>query len=233
MVCGHGDARLGSDLPADAQTQARASGFAEAKGCSLYGKPSLEVALSEMTARPVFLVPSLMATGGTFAALRARIAASPEAGGIVLCPPLGLHPDLPGRIAETGREEAERQGWAAACTALLLVGHGSRNDPASRDSLRHIKAAVEGAGVFGEVLTGFLSEDPYVPAALAAAKSARIVAVGCFAASGRHAARDVPELLAEADRPIAYCGPIGEAPWIARLILDQARRGAEDRLPAC
>ena len=212
-------------MPQRVLSSALAGGFAEAAGCSLYGKPNLEAALSRLKARPVFLVPTLMAAGTTFAALRERVAALADAATVRLCPPLGEHPALAERIATAAGEVTAKEGWLHAETALLLIGHGSRINKASRRAMQRLRRAVETSGVFIEVKTAFLSEEPGIETALATLESQQVVAVGCFAAAGRHAAKDVPALLATSDKPMIYTGAIGEASWIDTLLLEQAQRG--------
>ena len=229
LVCGHGGANPSSPLPERRRVMAQACGFAEAVGCNLYGPPTLETVFAGLRARSIFLVPHFMSAGTTLAALRARVAEMSTGHDVVVCPPFGAHAGLPRRIAEAAREAAVCRGWSPERTALLLIGHGSRINGASGEFLRGLRQSLRQWSVFGEVQAAFLSEEPEIDAVLSEIDSPRIVAVGCFAASGRHAARDVPASLLRAERPLAYTGAVGEAPWADQLLLEQALHGARDR----
>jgi sirohydrochlorin cobaltochelatase len=205
--------------------QARALGFTEQAACSLYADPTLEQALDGLSLRPVYLVPFLMSQGVTLAALRRRLAHRDDARSIVLCPVLGSHPDLPQRIVESAVGKATAAGWSPPETALLLIGHGSRRDEASRRGLFGLGAEIRRGNAFGEVRQALLEEEPGVAEALASVACRQVVAVGCFAEQGRHAVDDVPGLLAASSLPVVYDGPIGTAPWIDRLVLDLAVAG--------
>jgi sirohydrochlorin cobaltochelatase len=202
--------------------QARGSGFTEQAACSLYAEPTLERALDRLSARPVFLVPLLMSDGVTLAALRQRLEQRDDAGDVILCPVLGSHPNLPQRIAESALAKAKAAGWSPQKTALLLIGHGSRRDEASRRGLFGLGAEIRSGDAFGEVRQALLEEEPGVADALATVACRQVIAVGCFAEEGRHAVGDVPQLLAASPLPVVYDGPIGTAPWIDRLVLDLA-----------
>ena len=56
---------------------------------------------------------------------------------------------------------------------------------------------------------------------LARLATPHVVVVGLFADSGSHGESDVPRLLEVAGRDAAYTGPVGLAPEMPRLILDQ------------
>ena len=227
LVCNHGSSIPGKPLTERTRATAEACGFAEVAGCSLYGEPNLEEVLVELVSRPIFLVPTFLSAGITLEALCARLCALPTDMEIILCPPLGAHPDLSGRVLEAARGAAICRGWAPAGTALLLIGHGSQISGASGDLARQTRELARTRALFGEVETAYLSQEPDIDSALANVQCPQIVAVGCFAASGRHASRDVPEILSQTDRPIAYSGAIGEAPWCDQLLLEQALRGAD------
>ena len=142
--------------------------------------------------RPVFLVPLLMSEGVTLKALRRRLEHRGDAQDVVLCPVLGSHPDLPRCIAEHALGKAAAAGWSPQETALLLIGHGSRRDEASRRGLFRLGAEIRCGNAFGEVRQALLEEEPGVAEALATVACRQVVAVGCFAEEGRHAVGDVP-----------------------------------------
>ena len=123
------------------------------------------------------------------------------------------------------------QAWKPKESALLLVGHGTPRNSASRTGLQALVAGLIDTGRFGEVDYAMLEEAPRIDESMARLRSERVLAVGCFIEAGQHGAGDVPELLARADRPVGYLGPIGQEPWIDRIVVSCARL-ANDRLVA-
>lgn len=222
LVCSHGAGSAPARTHDGLRHQARALGFTEQAACSLYADPTLEKVLDHLSVRPVFLVPLLMSEGVTLKALRRRLEHRGDAQDVVLCPVLGSHPDLPQRIAESALGKAAAAGWSPQETALLLIGHGSRRDEASRRGLFRLGAEIRCGNAFGEVRQALLEEEPGVAEALATVACRQVVAVGCFAEEGRHAVGDVPRMLAASPLPVVYDGPIGTAPWIDRLVVDLA-----------
>ena len=226
LTCSHGWRGGKARLSPRAKALAYRAGFAQAAACSLYGEPSLEEALAGITADPVMLVPLFMCEGVTLDALRQRLDALNDTGRVMLCPILGSHPDVAGRIAADAGDEAAARGWAPRKTALLLIGHGSKRHSASGEAVGALARSIDRRGLFGEVAQAFLEQSPSISEAFAAMRCRQAVAVGCFAEWGRHAGHDVPQALASADRPTANAGTLGTADWVVHLAIDQARRGA-------
>ena len=226
LTCSHGWRSGRAGLSLRARALAQRAGFAQAAACSLYGEPSLEEALAAITADPVMLVPLFMCEGVTLNALRQRTNALTGNKRVVLCPILGSHPDLAGRVAADAGDEAAARGWAPRETALLLIGHGSKRHAASGEAVGALARSIDRLGQFDEVAQAFLEQSPSIAEALAALRCRQAVAVGCFTEWGRHAGHDVPQALAGAQLPTAYAGPLGTADWIVHLVIDQAQRGA-------
>lgn len=228
LICGYGSAEGEAGLARRRARLAATGGFAETAACSLFGTPPLEEAVAALAGDPLLLVPLLVSEGFTHGILRERLARLGGAREVVLCPALGSHPGLAREIAAWTRREIARRGWSGDDTALLLVGHGTRRDPASRRAVGRIAGAVEAGGGFREVATAFLEERPWIAEAVRPLAAERIVAVGCFAEAGRHASRDVPERLARSGRETVYLGPLGAADFTDKLILDLADKGLAD-----
>ncbi len=220
LICGHGARAARVSVSPRLRARASAFGFAEQMACSLYAEPTLEQTLDRLGNRPVFLVPMLMSDGVTLEALRQRLAQREDVRRIVLCQALGAHSGLAARVGECARDKAVATGWSPPETALLLIGHGSRRDGASRRSLFRLGAEIQRRGIFAEVRQALLEEEPGVEAALRSVTCRQVVAIGCFIEAGRHALGDVPRLLAESPLPVIYEGPIGMAPWVEDLILE-------------
>ncbi len=228
LLCGYGSPE-GQDALARRAARLAATGrFAETAACSLFGAPSPNSALARLAGDPVLLVPLFMSEGVTHGLLHERLERLDGGREVVLCPTLGSHPGLPRETAAWTRWAIGRRGFCAQDTALLLIGHGTGRDPASRRALVRIAGAIEAGGGFREVGTAFLEERPSIAEAVRPLAAEHVVALGCFAEPGRHARRDVPEQLARCGRETLYLGPLGAADFVDGLIVDLARDGLAD-----
>lgn len=193
----------------------------------LYGTPDPEQALAGLRAPEVILAPMLMCDGHC-----ARVVL-PRAFGLVgplpsqlgrrftICPPLGLQPALTRLILTRAQTAAFRQGLRPESANLLLIGHGSTRDPASRRATLWHAAGARAAAVFGGVDVAFLDEEPFLAQVLGGL-SGPSIAVGLFAADGLHASEDVPRCIARhAPGSVRYLGAIGEDAGVADLVLEQ------------
>ena len=188
----------------------------------LRGEPSVEEALAQLTVRRVVVVPLLMGDGPLVRKeLPSRLAGAERE--LHLCPPLGLAPGLARRLRDRALAACENAGLIAADTTVLLVGHGSSADPASALATRAQAGRLAALGPFRDVMPVFLDEEPTLAAALPAADGP-IVVVGFFALAGRHAAIDVPALVAQhgGRGRCVYAGTIGDDPALTNIVLDQA-----------
>lgn len=224
LLCAHGSPGSGESLARRAAALGRRLGCTETAGALLYGDPRLEEVVANLSSPRVCVVPLLLSEGTTFAALSDRLQDLGGASRFTLCRPLGTHPRLAAGLLATTEGEARHAGWLAQDLALVLVGHGSRRNPASREATRRLARLVGRAARRVRVACAFLEEPPALDAVLAAAPEQRIVVAGCFSEEGRHARQDVPALIAASGRQVRYLGPIAAAGWADILILDSAAR---------
>lgn len=219
LLCGHGARGTAGVVRRHAEVLRGRGGFAAVAGGCLFGEPSLEEALADLSAPRVVLVPVLMAEGYTLRVMERRLAAADTAHRARLARPLGTHPDIARIAAGLGERAGHAQGWTPRRAALLLVGHGTLRDPASGDTVRRHASALGRTGRFAAVRTAFLDEPPSIAEALAGLPPMPAAAVGMFTDAGMHGEQDVPRLLAECPRETAYAGPLGPEPEVADLIL--------------
>lgn len=203
----------------------RKSGASEAVAATLFGAPRIEEVVLTLRASPIIVVPLFMTKGVTYRALQDRLSGLSCSDRIVLSPELGSHPELAGRLAVHAGRELQKLGWRPQDTGLLLVGHGSRRNPASHRSTARLAAEIDRLELFADTSAAFLEEQPTIHEAVRANPMAQVLAIGCFAEAGRHAIRDVPRSLRQSGRSTAYSGPIGTCDWIEPLVLDQAMEG--------
>lgn len=247
LVVGHGSARPAA--PADATERHAAERHAAVLAASgrfasvaigyLNGGPSLGAAAGAAGSGDLLVFPYLMSNERCVRKL------IPEALGLngrvtradgrrlIYCDPLGSSPGLAEVIERTARACCVAHGLEAARTEVLLVGHGSARDPASRLMTFHNARRLAVIGSFESVACAFLEEVPLavevIPAL--AAGGPPVVVVGLFAGEGQHGGEELLRMVAERraalaavenPRPMYYAGPIGADPEIAGLILNLA-----------
>jgi sirohydrochlorin cobaltochelatase len=227
---GHGSGHNGGANPGLlAQAAAlRARGlFAEVRATALNGAPDPEAALAGIDSARVYLAPLFLCAGHSLrvALPRALGLDGPvtQRGGqrFVLCPPLGLMPGLTRLILARAANAARARGLDPEAAVLLLVGHGSLRNPASRRAAEWHASGARAAAVFGEVDIALLDEPPFL-AEVMRRLTRPTIAVGLFADNNRHAGQDLPDAIARhAPVAVRYLGAIGTDVGIPDLVLDQ------------
>jgi sirohydrochlorin cobaltochelatase len=223
VVCSYGSG--GCAIARRLDALGRDLGVGQTAAATLFGTPRIETIAASLGGSPIVVVPLFMAQGVTYGTLKERLSGLHCRDRIVLCPELGGHPGLARRLAAHAGREAARLGWDPMETGLLLVGHGSRRNEASKKATERLAAEVRALVLFADASAGFLEEAPTVEEAVQTSRARQVLAVGCFTESGRHATQDVPARLRRSGRSVAYSGPIGAYDWIDTLVLDQARHG--------
>ncbi len=184
------------------------------------GQPAIGEALGALTARRIIVYP-LFAANGYFT--RDRLvqlideANTPDRH-VEILPPLGLDPGLPdlviGRLAQVARERR----FAAETCAVVLLAHGSRRNPASREATEAIAQEIASGGAFRDVGVAFLEEQPFLDDTMRSLEGPAVV-MGMFSGEGLHGARDAPHLVARLGREdVVYAGVIGNASGIEEMI---------------
>jgi sirohydrochlorin cobaltochelatase len=213
---------------AAAALRAAGDGFADVGAAFLTAPPAPAEALAGLRGDPVCVVPMFMAEGYFMRAVlpKALAHADPGRRRLILAPPLGVAPDLTAVIERRAVAHASDVGFVPAQTTLLLVGHGTERDPASREAVRFHAGRLAAWGRFARVEIALLEEEPRIATQLAAC-AGDMVALGFFAGPGMHAGEDVPQALAadprRGERRLGYAGPIGAAPDIAVILGALAR----------
>jgi len=223
ILCAHGTAGAPGEAAFAHARSIRDSGrYHEVAVCCLKGQPNLAQALAQIRARPVHLVPLLMADGYTSRVLLPAAIASQADGAEQLrpTPPIGVHPAMAGLIARTAHEACVARGWRPADSALVILGHGTARDPGSADSARAHAQRLASHNSFASVAAAFLEQPPSLGEMLAQIATRPAVVVGYFAERGVHGEGDARRLVAAGGPLIAYAGPIGCVPGVASLILD-------------
>jgi sirohydrochlorin ferrochelatase len=233
LIAAHGERQPGASNASTLQIAriVAARGLVEVAAGFINGTPSIGEALDSLAARRVVVYP-LFAANGYFTRDR-LVGILDQANGqgrcIELLPPLGLDRGLPSLIADRVRIIASVNGFAQKAFNIVLLAHGSRRNPASREATGWVAAEVAGLGVCRQVKAAFLEERPSLEE-IAATCPGPIVVVGMFSGEGLHGARDAPRLIAGLGRPdVVYAGVIGNAPGIGDLVVRAVRAALEGR----
>ena len=228
VLVGHGSSkRPAASLSLERHAAAlRASGaIGEVHTISLIGGRTTPAEVLQRIGREtIAIVPMMMCAGWTTRevipeALGLAGDGRPAEGRrIVVCGPVGLHPDLARLIAERAADAAP-PGVPSRSVTLLLIAHGSTRNAASHDATELQAGRLRAMERFRAVATAYLEQPPRL-AEVVARLIPPVVAIGLFAAPGHHATRDVAAVLNEPPAGgISDLGPIGDDAAIPGLLL--------------
>jgi len=190
------------------------------------GVPTIGDALSGLAARRVIVYP-MFASNGYFTRDR-LVQLIDEARGdgreIDILSPLGLDSGLPSLITDRVGQVAFEVGLAPMSFTIILLAHGSRRNPASREATEWVANEIANRKVCRNVAMAFLEERPHLEDIVQSIEGPAIV-VGMFSGDGLHGARDAPRLVERLGRPdVIYSGVIGNAPGIDKVVGSSLRK---------
>jgi uroporphyrin-III C-methyltransferase len=202
------------------------------------GEPAFDGVLDELQSDAVTVVPLMTSAGHyTDVVLPEALARNRRFAEVRLrqTPPVGSHPGIASLVARRVSELLREHGLDRAETTLLLGGHGTRRHQASRATTLLLAETLQRRGVAGQVLAGFLDDDPALLEVLGRAHSGAIIVLPFLIGGGAHASEDIPRaiglepgdvpLARRADqRLIVVDDAVGTLPGIVELIVDLARR---------
>jgi len=222
LLAAHGERRPGAANDAIVRLAAilRGRGVADEIAYGfISGTPGIADAVTAFVSPDVLVWPVFLADG-YFTRVRLRQlvaeAANSRHSAIRLQPPLGLDPALPTLIAEKAVAAARQRDFTTTVDVILLA-HGSSNNPASHRATENLASAVERQRQFSSVGIAFLDEAPSLRDALARVRGPAVI-VGLFTGDGLHGADDVPRLISERRRSdLAFAGNVGTWPELADI----------------
>lgn len=191
------------------------------------GVPTIGEALRGVKSPKIIVYP-LFASNGYFTRDR-LVQLIDEASGatreIDMLPPFGLDPGLPELVIDYIDRAASENGLVTRSLTAILLAHGSRRNPASREATEGIAREVAKRGICRDVAIAFLEEQPLLDEAAGSIEGPAIV-VGMFSGDGLHGARDAPDLVAKLGRDdVFYAGVVGNAKGIENVV-ERSVRGA-------
>ncbi len=170
---------------------------------------------------PYMMTDGFLAASLTNAAATAIRAETPEAV-VSVASAVGTHPWIADAAQDLAAEALSRSGISPAEGHVLIVAHGSRSHPASRQAAESQISLILAAGRFASVHLGLLEEPPYAQEVLAAMPRPAVV-VGLFAAPGGHALDDIDEIVnAPGVIDVIDAGFVGQDPRMAEIVADRA-----------
>jgi sirohydrochlorin cobaltochelatase len=232
LLIGHGSTVVQSaarPLLAHAEVIRASRRFREVAVCMLLGEPDAASVVRTLTSPIVHAVPFFLEDGYfTRIAMPDLLLPFGSASRVIrFCPHVGSHAGITEVLESRLLRHCEMFGIDSKSLSVLLVGHGSAQNPGRARSLRRHVAALEARGRFGWIRIAYLEEAPSVADALSCARVHVVATVGYLANGGIHATQDLPALIAaERDQrgthwpPVHDLGSIGSDEAMPRLIMD-------------
>ncbi len=197
-------------------------------------EPSLSRALESFDVANVTVVPVFMSNGYF---VQEVIPREMRLSGRVSCvdgksvrytPAIGDHPSLARVVVERAREAG-----ATPEDALAVLGHGTPRNPESERNIYRQSDYVRDLGIFREVTTVFIDQEPDMRNVFDMVEARRVVMVPLFIADGWHVGETIPEdmaLDANAERPdgraLLYARAVGTHPSVADVITELVEEAA-------
>ncbi len=192
------------------------------------GTPGFAAALDRLTADRVVVLPLFTSVGYyTEQVLPTALRASERFTAVALrqASPLGTHPALVGLIGRRIDALAAHHGLRPSACGVLVVGHGTRRHPHSRDATLALVEGLRREEVVGSIATGFLDDDPSIEAALAELRQPDVLVIPFLLGGRGHAATDLPARLRPGPgQRILLDEPLGGQEALVDLLAETARR---------
>lgn len=192
------------------------------------GEPGFDSVLDEVSADEITVVPLLTSAGHyNDVVLPGALARNRRHAEVRLrqTPPVGTHSGIAPLVARRVTELLRDSVIERVVASLVIVGHGTPRHPESRASTLRLADILRRRRVAGEVLAGFLDDEPTVEQALSEARHSTIVVVPFLIGGGSHTLEDLPRLAASrAGRRVIVDRAVGSYAGLDEIVLDLARR---------
>lgn len=191
-------------------------------------QPSLSRVLHTLAAADITLLPMFTAQGYfTRQVIPAEMGLDTR-GAIRMTKTLGEHPKV-SEIVQSRLRDALTTHWLRPDdVAVAVIGHGTKNNPASRAATESQAESLRALQLAAEVVAVYLDDDPDIPSVYALTQAPVIIAIPYFLAAGSHTSEDVPHELGLADgqteavidgRRVIYTPPIGAQGGLTDILL--------------
>jgi sirohydrochlorin cobaltochelatase len=133
------------------------------------------------------------------------------------CRAVGTHEGMTNVLLAHAAEVVRRHPFPhappAAVTALVLAGHGTRENAQSRVAVESHVEAIRRLAVYAEVHGVYLEEEPAIERCYQLVRARHLVVVPFFISDGLHTLRDIPLRLGETRANVDTRLRDGRLPW--------------------
>jgi sirohydrochlorin cobaltochelatase len=231
LLVGHGshfNAMSSAPVHEHARRLRECGGYAEVRVAFWKEEPALCRGLDAFDAERIVVVPVFMSSGYFVEEVIPREMRLDGPGcndvdgkRVVYTDPVGSHPLL----AEVIVERAAQAGGGGGCETLVVLGHGTPRSSHSEKNIYAQADRVNSLGVYPNVVTLFLDQEPNLQDVWRVTKSDRIVVVPLFVADGWHVGETIPADLdlaggenRKAGRRLHFAAAVGTHPRVANVI---------------
>lgn len=198
--------------------------YRDVQACFISKEPTLKSVVAGLSPGPAVIYPLFMSDG--YFVMQAIPKMLEEDGNrqIEVAAPVGLSPGLPQLVADHADGAARAAGLSAEDNRLLLVAHGSKKDPASRNAAQCVAAGLSVDERFAGVELAFLEESPFLDDKIETVGGPAVV-VGLFTGEGLHGGVDLPQAVEKSGRAdIVLSPPLARSPALMELICEELSR---------
>ncbi|MFT5445572.1 MAG: sirohydrochlorin ferrochelatase [Gammaproteobacteria bacterium] len=189
-------------------------------------EPHLKDVVAEVESATVMILPMLMSDGHfskkvipEILRLDGAVSLRDNGQQVIQCRPLGLSAKMTSLMSEYALTHCRQHGSVAGNTSVVVIGHGSPNDDASRLAMSMHVAQMRRNKEFKDVHEAYLEEAPGLPDVLRGVSGQALV-IGYFANHGLHATEDVARLIRQSGSSAHYLGPVGALAAISDVVMD-------------
>lgn len=242
---------------------------AELRGRKIFGtvreafwkqEPQVKDVLAQIHASRIFIAPLFISEGYFgdqiipqtlgFDASRVIRTGSDK---IFYCQPIGTHPAMTQVILSRAESVVKQNPFPRTPkpkeTTLFIAGHGTEKNANSRRAIDHQADILREHGIYADVHTIFMEEEPRIGDCHRLARTRNCVVVPLFISDGLHVVEDIPVLLGEPEAMVRarhaagkptwrnptekhgklfwYSSSVGTDPGVAEVILQRVKEAAD------
>lgn len=199
--------------------------FGEVVAAFHQGEPGFSEAIQNVSSRHCVVVP-LMTSEGYYAnevIPRAINLAKLKRNdlSIELTPPIGMLSNVPIVIANRINELVTRFALSPLATSALIVGHGTKRNPNSRNStFRLVRQLGEQALKLKSIKAAFIDDEPQLDSVARQSNSQSLLVIPFLISDGPHSRVDIPKALGLS--PVSNAFPVIQNLQDQQIVLDRA-----------
>jgi sirohydrochlorin cobaltochelatase len=164
-------------------------------------EPFMEKQLAKIKNETVYIVPCFASPGSltkTIVPEKLGLAGKVTQRGsrtFYYCEPVGNHPIISQQLCNLVKKTVQGSDVPARDTTIIVVGHGSGQNPQSEIDTRHVADQLDQLALSKSVIALFLDQTPNLADWLSHCTTTNAIIVGYLFSGGSHETVDVPELL--------------------------------------